>query len=114
VPIPALNLPGWPERVHGTPQHRLEVEEGKVRHDVGSVSGGPDNFFLDRCDGPTGWEDKDQVLGLLQMLYELWTRPRFSRSFAGARRQRCRAPSAFGPPPATASVPSFRATLLIS
>ena len=31
---------------------------------------GPDDFFLDGGDGPTVFDDNDQVLGLVQMMYK--------------------------------------------
>jgi hypothetical protein len=57
----------------GTVDHALTenlIVKAEVRYDAGKVGDGPDNFFLDGNDGPTGWEDNDQVLGLLQMLYK--------------------------------------------
>jgi hypothetical protein len=73
-----INAPGSaPEltfyALTGTVDHKLAENltvKAEVRYDVGKMSGGPDNFFLHRNDGPTGWEDNDQVLALLQMLYK--------------------------------------------
>jgi hypothetical protein len=57
----------------GTVDHTLTenlIVKAELRYDVGKLSDGPNSFFLDRNDGPTGWEDNDQLLGLLQMLYK--------------------------------------------
>jgi hypothetical protein len=46
------------------------IVKAEVRYDVGKISGAPDNFFLDGGDGPTAFDDNDQVLGLVQMMYK--------------------------------------------
>ena len=73
-----LNAPGnnpeltfW--ALTGTVDHTLTenlIVKAEVRYDVGKQSGGPDNFFLDGGDGPTAFDDNDQLLGLVQMMYK--------------------------------------------
>ncbi len=57
----------------GTVDHKLTENltvKAEVRYDVGKLRNGDDLFFLDGGDGPTAWDDNDQVLGLVQMRYD--------------------------------------------
>jgi len=57
----------------GTVDHTLTenlLVKAEVRYDVGKIQDDPDNFFLDGGDGPTAFDDNDQVLALIQMMYK--------------------------------------------
>ena len=73
-----LNAPGSnPElnmfAVTTTVDHALTenlIVKAEARYDIGTQKDAPDNFFLDGGDGPTAWDDNDQFLGLVQMMYK--------------------------------------------
>jgi hypothetical protein len=46
------------------------IVKAEARYDVGKARGTEDFFFLDGGDGPEEFDDNDQVLGLVQMMYK--------------------------------------------
>jgi hypothetical protein len=67
--VPELQL--W--ALTGTVDYALTdnlILKAEARYDVGKIRGDSDDFFLDGGDGPTAFDDNDQVLGLLQMMYK--------------------------------------------
>ena len=65
------NIHFW--TITGTLDHTLTenlIVKLEGRYDIGKAAGEPNDFFMSGNDGPGVFDDSDQVLGLVQMMYK--------------------------------------------